>query len=35
VQFSEKDLDAICRKEKAFVPSLSLEEMAESGEYEP
>jgi hypothetical protein len=35
VQFTEKDLDDICRKEKAFVPSLSLEEMAESGEYEP
>ena len=35
VRFSEEDLDDICRKEKAFVPSLSLEEMAESGEYEP
>lgn len=35
VRFSEPALDDICRKEKTFVPSLSLEEMAESGEYEP
>jgi len=35
VKFSEKDLEKIYRKEKAFVPSLSLEEMAESGEFEP
>lgn len=35
VEFSEKDFDNICRKEKSFVPSLSLAEMAESGDFEP
>jgi hypothetical protein len=35
VQFSEKELEKIYRNEKAFMPSLSLAEMAESGDYEP
>jgi hypothetical protein len=35
VQFSEMELEKIYRNEKAFMPSLSLAEMAESGDYEP
>ncbi|HEV7745999.1 MAG TPA: hypothetical protein VGO56_13450 [Pyrinomonadaceae bacterium] len=35
VEFSEKDLEKIYRKEKGFVPSLSLAEMAQSGKFEP
>ncbi len=34
-EFSEKELQKIYRKEKDFIPSLSLQEMADSGEFEP
>lgn len=35
VRFSEDAFDDICRKDKTFVPSLSLADMAESGDFEP
>ncbi len=36
VEFSEEQMNRICRKEhKTFVPSLTLDEMAESGDFEP
>ena len=36
VEFTEEEIDKVCRKEhKTFIPSLSLDEMAESGDYEP
>jgi hypothetical protein len=35
VRFQESDLDDIYRQEKKFVPSLSLNKMAESGKFEP
>jgi hypothetical protein len=35
VQFKEKDLNAIYRHEKGFLKSLSLDEMASSGNFEP
>jgi hypothetical protein len=34
-QFSEKELQNVYRREKDFVPSLSLADMAESGDFEP
>jgi len=35
VKFEEKDLNAIYRREKDFLKSLSLDEMASSGDFEP
>jgi hypothetical protein len=35
VRFREEDLDKICRKDKKFVPSMSLQQLADSGKYEP
>ena len=35
VGFSEDAFDDICRKDKTFVPSLSLANLAESGDFEP
>jgi hypothetical protein len=36
IEFTEEEVDKVCRKEhKTFIPSLSLDEMAESGDYEP
>jgi hypothetical protein len=34
-EYSEDELDPVYRKEKTFVPSLSLEAMAKSGKFEP
>ena len=34
-EYAEDELEPIYRKEKAFVPSLSLDEMAKSGDFEP
>jgi hypothetical protein len=34
-EFDPDDFGAICRTEKGFVPSLSLDEMASSGKFEP
>jgi hypothetical protein len=33
-EFDPDDFGAICRTEKSFVPSLSLDEMASSGKFE-
>jgi hypothetical protein len=35
IRFQETDLDDIYRKEKKFIPSLSLDTMVESGKFEP
>lgn len=35
VEFSEKRIEKIYRKENKFVPSLSLKQMAQSGNFEP
>jgi hypothetical protein len=35
VAFDESAVDAVYRKDKKFVPSLSLDEMVESGKFEP
>jgi hypothetical protein len=35
ISFNSQDLDDIYRKEKKFIPSLSLTEMATSGKFEP
>jgi hypothetical protein len=35
VKFEEKDLNAIYRHEASFLKSLSLDEMASSGDFEP
>lgn len=35
IRFEEADLDNIYRKEKKFIPSLSLDEMVTSGKFEP
>lgn len=35
VRFREEDLERICRTEKKFAPSLSLKQLADSGDYEP
>jgi len=35
VAFEETDLDAVYRKDKKFVPSLSLDEMVQSQLFEP
>lgn len=35
VEFSEKTLNNLCRREKEFARSLSLAEMAQSGDFEP
>jgi hypothetical protein len=34
-EFAEDDLDAVYRKDKKFAPSLSLDAMAKSGDFEP
>jgi len=35
VRFKDSDFDDIYRKDKKFIPSLSLAEMAQSGKFEP
>ncbi|HSM85658.1 MAG TPA: hypothetical protein VLT16_05880 [Candidatus Limnocylindrales bacterium] len=35
VEFQEDELDRIYRRDRKFVPSLSLDEMAQSGKFEP
>ena len=34
-EYAEDELDPVYRKEKSFVPSLSLDSMAKSGDFEP
>jgi hypothetical protein len=34
-EYSEDELDPVYRKEKTFVPSLSLDAMVKSGKFEP